>query len=306
MKNALVWNIYEKEKAEQLAMDFESAVKTGKSEKVLAYFQDTKLLRSLVVRRGENNKYFDLIEKSFNLLLEKASIDLTSNDDGLLEFLHNSDISEQVLAELENIAYHRRDKNKFFQLISIIKKFENQLENKNVLARSAHDLATWFNADGEIEKAIEENKHALELARKYEEPVIELKSKFGITYNKHKLKSRLRAEDFLNYSSELKKNGLDYDSVRAKIEAAKALCASALKQEKNQKESGLSKAKDIALEALKEAKDIQYPNAEILARKVLGEIYSELGEKRKAKSYQKGGEKLKGDFPCKNGQLLTK
>lgn len=302
MGNQIVWEIYPYEKTESLVQRLEEALREDNPEEIVDYLRDAKFLRSMVVARGNKNYYFNILVEAFSLLIKdslKTNFFWDRADLSLINVLHKKNIPEQILNELAHIAFHLRDKKTFFDIWKFIERNRDHFENKRVYVRAIHDLASWHSVHGDKELARKENKQALELARKEKEPIIETKAKFGLSYNKNELKPRELAEDFLVYAETLGKHNLGYDAVRAKIEAARAMLKWALRQDKKERKKRLLETKNIALDALKSAKDLRYPNSEILAREVLAAVYKELKEDRKVKSYGKAAGKLRKDYDYK-------
>lgn len=303
-----VWKIYTPAESAEKFAGLEQSLAAGDAEKVLGYLRDAQLLRSLIVMRGDNESYFDLLVKSFEFLLKKkmgAQISLENIEkEKLLNFVHEQGIPEQIMNELAHVAYHKRDENIFFKITQSL--LENAaVENEQVTARALHDLGSWHGTHGEAEKAIKENKKAIELARAGGDRVVEMKAKFGLSYNKDFLKPGELAKDFLELAEALEKEGLGYDGVRAKLEAAKAKLDLAGKQEKKLAEATLLSAKDLALESLKNAKDLQYPNAEIRAREILSQAYRMMKDNRKVESYGKAAGQLRDKYHYKTGLPKT-
>lgn len=295
------WKIHKQpEKTVEVVKELDEALKSQDLDSVQKILKDPETLRSLVVRRGEKNANLDLFEKGVDFLVkEKFGPDenITSVEGkDLINLVKELKLPEQILNELANVAYHKKDHTLFFKMLEDIFKNQESFINKEVFTRATHDLATWASSvEKNPQKAIEINKKLLGSTREFEQEILEKKARFGLSFDKN-IKPKEKAEDFEKISADMATLEDDYDSRRAEVEAAKAYLELAKNQEGNLRFNNLDKAKELSLEALKYSLDIGYPNLEIHARETLGKIYDEMGDKRKAESYGKKSKELREKY----------
>lgn len=290
-----LYRIEPKDKSAELVSAFKEALESRDDDAVQKILSNPEALHSLIVRVGKGGHNLKLVEEGFDLFLQsrfgkEANLAMFDAKRGseLVDFLHETGLPEQVLSELSQCAFHRGEEAKFFNILRLIYLNQERFQNQQVVARAIHDLASWHGKRQERGLAADLNKEALGAARKTGDDILEKKIRAGLSINKE-LKPRDRADDLTKYAEELKAKGVTYDAARLKVEAALSLLELARRQRGSMKEEGLGRAKEIALEdGLKEAVEIDYPNAEILAREILADIYKETGDARKEKSYRAG------------------
>jgi hypothetical protein len=290
-----IYGIAGKDKSIELVSELEEAVKSQDSDAVQKILSDPEALHALIVRIGEGGHNLKLVENGFDLFLQsrfgkEASLVMFDAKRGpeLIDFLHETGLPEQVLNELSHAAFHRGEEAKFFNILQLIYLNQERFQNQQVVARAIHDMASWHGKRRERGLAADLNKEALGAAQKTGDNILEQKVRAGLSINKELL-PKDRADDLIKYAEELKTKGVGYDAARLKVEAALALLDLSKRQRGSQKEESLGRAKEIALEdGLKAAVEIDYPNAEILAREILADIYKETGDARKEKSYRAG------------------
>lgn len=312
------WKIYNSEETKKKAHVLREAILKDDTKSVISFFSDAILLRSLIVMRGIKDVYYLLLQAGFKTIFTEAFPGkekvYTVSAVAVAEWLVHNNIPEQVLNELSHCAFHLRQQDEFEKIADYIIKNTSAWNNRQIVARALHDMANWKGVCGDAAAAIEGHKKAIEEARVSHEKVIEIKSRFGLSFykglikkersEKEYLKPKERADDLLVLAHELEKLGVPYDAARATIEAARALLALAMRQDGKQRKETLLRAKDLALSSLKQAKDVSYPHAEISARKILSVVYSVLGEHRKKASYRKQADELLKDFLYKTEKDL--
>lgn len=271
------WKIYDPKKNLEMALDLQKSIQNNNAEKIIEIFRDMRALRSLIVWRGENGEYLNLIMLGFKKIIDQKTnlkVDV-KNAKEIIEFLRELKIPEESLFFCAEIAYHLRDKESLDIFLKII--FENVeiLSDKRIYFRALHALASWKEViDHNSEEAIKSN---MEVAAntKESDPVYYIKAKFGLSYNKA-LSPKQKVEDFLSFAREFEKYGNIYDSFRATVEASRAMLDLSKQQGiEDIAFENLEESKKIALDSLKTAKDIGYPNLEIIACEVLSTIYLE-------------------------------
>jgi hypothetical protein len=279
------------------AGEIEAALRDGDADAIQKVLQNPEAVHGLVLRIGAKGRNLELLEQSFNFLLKTrfgAGAELSefesSKGPELIGFIREVGLPEQILTEISECAFHAGEDKKFFKILKFIYLNQEHFQNQQVVARAIHDMASWQGTHQHKETAISLNQEALGMARKTGDVILERKVQAGLSINKT-LPPRLRAEDLVKIATELelKEKGVDYDAVRLRIEAAGALLELAKRQTGSLREENLIKAKNLALEqGLKGVMEIDYPKAEILARRILTDIYEELGDKKKSTSYAAG------------------
>jgi hypothetical protein len=312
------WQIYSSEETKKKAHDLREAILKKNLESIAVLFSDTVFLRSLVVMRGIKDVYYLSLQSGFEMLFKKSFVGKENIYDvpalEITAWLQKEKMPEQILNEISHCAFHLRQQEEFEKIVGFIIENASAWNNRQIVARALHDMANWKGVCGDAAAAIEGHKKAIEEARASHEKVIEVKSRFGLSFykglikkegsDKEYLKPKERAEDLLALANELEKLGVPYDAARATIEAARALLALAMRQDGAQCKETLLHAKDLALSSLKQAKDVSYPHAEISARRILSVAYSVLGEHRKKASYRKQADELLKDFLYKTEKDL--
>lgn len=258
-----------------LAEKIKIALKDENLDKIYEFLQDQKATKSFVIARGENNNFLNLISESFQIIMKKNEI--ASWDDNFEQFiklLHDKKIPEMVLYDLISVYYHKRESKSFLSLTETVLKNKNLLKHQTVYFGILHAYASWQEA---VEKkfglSIEKNTEVILGIDKKIDKHLYLKAKFGITYNKELLPKQ-KIIDFLMLADDLMEINNFPDAFRAIIEAGRAYLDLARQQGiKQEVFSTLDNAKDISLKALKIAKDIKYPNLEIIATEIMSDIY---------------------------------
>lgn len=117
--------------------ELDEALKSQNQDEIKKLLQEPDTLRSLVVRRGKQNKNYKILLDGFNLLTKEkfgpGENLMSMNGEKLIDFLHEANLPEQILAEITDIAYHTRNPELFFKYIRIIIKGKDQLENKEII-----------------------------------------------------------------------------------------------------------------------------------------------------------------------------
>lgn len=270
------WGIYGFEKNLVIAEELKASIENNKTEKIIELFRDIIAIRSLIVWRGLEGSFLELVSEGFEKILNANNIKLEVEEGAdIITFLQKKEISEEVIHLLGEIAYHQRNKELLYKTKDILTENRNLLKSDKAYFRALHTLATW--KEGVEHDSEESLKLNMEVIRNIKEsdPIFYLKAKTGMTYNKTLLPKQ-KVADFLQNSKELLILGDGYDAFRVKVEAARAMLDLARQQgvEDIAFES-LDKAKHIALDSLKIAKDIGYSNLEIVASETLESIYRE-------------------------------
>lgn len=271
------WEIYDPNKNLEIALVLSKSIQEKNIQGIIEIFRDMKALRSLIVWRGENGECLKLIAVGLKEIISQKNdlkIDI-ENGKEIIEFLRELKIPEESLLFCVNAAYHLRDKENLDVFLGIIFKNVEILIDKRIYFRVLHILASW-------KEAVEHNsKESIKLNMevvantKESDPVYYIKAKFGLSYSKP-LAPRQKVEDFLYFAKEFKKYGNIHDSFRATAEASRAMLDLSKQQGIEDIAFGnIEKSKEIALIALKIAKDVGYPNLEIIASDILSAIYLE-------------------------------
>ena len=287
------WGIHaSSNETDEILQRLEDSVQSADQAGIIDIIKDPVNLRSLIVRRGEKQKAHKLLAVSFESLLKdccKFGMENLKNDDGrLILYLREHGIPEQYLNEMTHAYYHLDEKAKFDILINYILANEGMFRDREVPVRALHDLASWkATKENNISDAIELNKRVIEESRKQGFCVLEKKATFGLAYQKD-IKQKNKISGFEEVSKDLgDKHGDPYDALRGQIEKNWSLLRYSRFKSGNLKEELLLKAKNGALDCLKQSIEMRYVNAEMLSSKLLSEIYRDLGDDRKADSYEK-------------------
>lgn len=270
------WGIYGFEKNSEIAEKLKKAIDKENIDDISKILSDGIAVRGLIVWRGPGNNFLQLVRTGFEKVLIKNNIPFDiKNGKKIIDFISKAGIPEETIHFIGEIAYHQRDK----ELLELIK--EILIDNRNCLRsqkfyfRFLHTLATWNEA---VEKNSEESLRLnLEVVKNIKEsdPVFYFKAKTGMTYSKDLLPKQ-KVVDFLHNASELLLLGDGYDAFKVKVEASRAMLGLAKQQGVEEIAfKSLEDSKQIALDSLRIAKDIGYPNLEIVASESLEAIYKE-------------------------------
>lgn len=268
------WVIYNFDQNQELVFSLQKYLKNNEVKKIIEFFKDFKAIRSLIVWRGSEGEYLKLVITGFDEILKYLQVDY-GDSKKIIQEIKKLNISEEVLFFCVEAAYHLRDKERFDLFCNIILENKDILNEKRVYYRVLHHLASWKEAiEHKTEESIELNMEVIANTKDID-PVFYLKAKFGLSYNKS-LAPKQKAKDFLNLVEEFKKYNDLPDSFRATVEAARAILDLSRQQGVDDIAfENIDYAKGIALESLKIAKDIGYPNLEIIAGEVMSSIYQE-------------------------------
>ena len=270
------WGVYDNNKTELIKVQLKKAIIDKNTEVIIQIFNDLKGLQSLRISRGQNSENFVLILNAFNTLLENKGYSLNIDNSALVLKYIQGLMSESILWFTISAAYHLREREMFFAILEMVKKEKDNLNDNSLYYWIMHDYASWLEAvEGDSEKALAIN---LEVAKETEalpDQTLYFKARTGITYNK-KLTPKQKAEDYLFYAENFFRLNQVYEVFRLIIEASKAYLDWSKQQGVNNEGfKRLNQAKELALLSYKIAKDISYPNLEILSSEVLGFVYRE-------------------------------
>lgn len=278
-------------------MELKSFIETKDGTRIKAVLQDTINLRSVVIQRGAKGSAHKVFQQAFEFLVEekfgkgKSVIELTAGE--LIDFLHVEKLPEQILNSIESIAFHSEDKGMFFGVVEKIIQNQELFFDRETVLEAYHDLASWKSSyENDKIKAIELNKAVLAECEKIGAETLRKKALFGIAHNKQ-VKFKHKVERFKKVSEEFgdRDNAL-YNKLRTEIAHAENLLLYAKLKTGLHKSELLKEAKEKTLKALKESIATGYLKAEMKTSELLGEIYAEAGDERKAKSFQKRAETL--------------
>jgi len=308
-------NIYKYKKTIEQGETLKKAVDDFDIKKIQNIFSDSITLRSLVLARGENNSFLNLIVSGFlfflndnNLLIQKSS-----DQEKIIKIIQEKIGNEEVLVFVSSVAYHLRDKDLFNLIFETVKKNKDILKQQNIYYWILHNVSSWQETvEDNSEESITLNKEIISNISQKSNTLLWLKAKVGLTYSK-KILPKQKVDDYLTLVEQFRKIGYLYEVYRVEVEAARALVDLSRHQSEDELVfANLEKAKDIALEAFKVSKDIAYPNLEIISALILAYIYQERynksrnanqeiqkkykNDKRKADSYNKQAEEFRAIF----------
>lgn len=248
--NQIVWAAYTASKTREIASRIDEITadlelgETGYSE-LISILGDAKAVRSMVVERK-----LETLKKGFDLILlnetnSESLLDL-DNIQPLAEALQKHNISDQLIGELTDVAYHEEDEQMMFRLERLA--FEHpKVVSPIVIEKIRHNLATWeseINSDPEA--SITLNKEVLALERKKGEkkdPILESKAMYGLTTNKGKVGE-----------AEPVKHTVNSQNFEAKQDVLKTYLALSQIQAQEQEWTGsmvsVEKSYDVALELI--------------------------------------------------------
>lgn len=268
------WEVFNIEEIDKIAENFSNAVKQKDLDEISRMMQDRKVLRSLIVSRGAEGCNLKMILNGLEILLASKNMKLDESVEKVLNVLQIYKISPDFIYLFAETAFHLRESVLFEKLSKIVFSQKEKIGDK-AFYYMLHTDASWQAAKCcDSEKALAENLETINWAKK-NDPVLYLKAKFGLTYNK-KLLPKDKARDFNEIAEQMENYGDLVDAFRAKSESARSYLDIAKQQWIDDIAfDSLEYAKEIALEALRIAKTLGYPNLEINASEVLGGIYAE-------------------------------
>jgi len=288
------YKVADQENVRRAKQDLSEALAGGDEAAVRKALENPEKINALVMQIGQAGGNLKSLEQAFNKLLvtrfgvgmELAELAPEKGPE-LLSFLREMGLQEQILTEMSQCAFHSNQEDKFFKIIRLIYVNQEYFQNQQVVARAIHDMASWQGSHHNQDEAVRGNQKALGMARETDDQILVVKAQAGLSINK-KLLPRLKADDLIKLADVLEGKGVNQDAIRLRVEAASALLELAKRQKTGSlHEENLTMAKVLSLGGLKEAINIDYPKAEILAREVLADIYDELDNKRQSDSFRK-------------------
>lgn len=319
MDKELNWKIIKQKSRIEPIGQLNEALASNDKEEVQKILQDPELLRTLVVDRGEQDKNYDLLLDGFKMLIQEKFgaqnkiFDIENNK--ILQFIREYKLPDQILGELTDIAYHKRDTAMFFKLLNIIADNKKLIDNE-IYNRAMHNLATWeASVAQDKSKSLKINQKVMRQAQTQGQEELALKAKFGVIHNRP-LKIRNKAQNYDAIAKSMKDIGHDYDAINANIEAARAYFGLAKLQKEGEiylqgeiASDNIDLARKLAFNALKEAETLSYPNAQIKACSTLAKIYKERGNKKLkdpkyARRYAQKAQELEKKYKYKTKEYL--
>lgn len=242
--------------------------------KNIIFLKNTKKVYGLYYNRENRDKNLLFISDSFFTFLKnnKLSLDLKKGK-SITNLLAENKISDEIFIILSGIAYHLRDKKLFDSISKFVLKNKKELSSK-VYYRILHNMATWQSAEEKrSDIAIKYNLEVISNYKIHKDRGLYLKARHGLTRDK-KLLPIQKAKDYLKIAEGFREEKDYYEEIRSLLEAGRSYLDLAKQQGFELIAfQNLSKAKEIVLRSLKEAKDLKYSNVELLAYKILKEIY---------------------------------
>jgi hypothetical protein len=291
------WKIHEKPKQTVEIVDsLSEALKSRDVYTVQKILQDPENLRSMVERRGavenhgEDSKSHKHFQESFDLLFKEkfGEVDIYHvNESEVVDFIHEYQLPEQILAEYLDIAYHKRDEVLFNRLKSIILENKEKFKNQSIIPRYYHNLATWQTMiEKNEEKAKDSQREAKIGAIATKDEVLDKKT----NYPRPGLKAKDRIEGYNKTIAGMEALDHRYDAMRARVDEALARVELAHRQKGTKqfelRTEHLDIAKKLALTAYDYSLAQDIPNLEVMALEALSKIHDEMGEMRSARQYR--------------------
>lgn len=280
-------------RTEQVNFELENFLKDKNLEGVVSILKDPCNARSFITRRGQRNKYIENLLSGFSFIFGvKNWKELEFNANGL-DIIHRENIPEELLVEIMAAAYRFRHEKIFFDIYHTVINNENKIKDAKIVAGIYHEQASWLaEINNDWNGAIEANKKAINLTKKFEMKLLKNKILFGLSLNKGRrhvaqIKPKERITDFTRFADIFRDMNDDHDAVRADLEKIKAMIELAVRKERGEKVKILEEALNFAKKAQVETKKMEYPNALIIAKELLEDIYLELGLENIALKYKK-------------------
>jgi len=280
-------------RTKEVNFELENFLKDKNLEGVISILKDPCNARSFITRRGQRNKYIENLLSGFSFVFGIENWkDLEFNANSL-DTVHRENIPEELLVEIMAAAYRFRHKKLFFDIYHTVINNENKIRDSKIVAGIYHEKASWLaEINNDWDGAIEANKKAINLTKKFEMNLLRNKILFGLSLNKGRrqiaqIKPKERITDFARFADIFRDMNDDHDAVRADLEKIKAMIELAVRKERKEKMEILEEALSFAKKAQVETKKMEYPNALIISKELLENIYSELGFENMALKYKK-------------------
>lgn len=289
----MVWKNLDKNSGIEVFGSLGEALKSRKVDEVQKILQNPEVLRTLILNRGKGNKNMNMLEDGFAMLLEARygqSDIFELNDEDIINLVHEVGLPEQILAELTDAAYHKRNeeskygKIRFLRLVSAVLENEELIQNKEVINKIFHNWATWKKeAEKDEEGALSLNKKVLSMS---EDDILLLKAKMGLVVHK-KIKPSEKASDYEKIAVGMEAKNHLYDANRAKIEEAKvrlkiAENISRISRNRSEFINQMEQVRKLAESTLEYAEEFGYANLEILSLEVMAQYLDLVKENQKA------------------------
>lgn len=326
------WTICSKKDLDNIIKLLQVSVEKNNINELENIFRNKPALRSLILMRGENDIYLDLLDRAFFILLNNKNLALKKESlDDILFWFKDRNISEDVIGFMADVFFHKRDKEKLDNIFRLVAGNRDKFKNDYIYYWILHTKATWLSVvENDFEGSIKYNSEVI-TGTKDSEKILYFKAKFGISASKI-LMPKQKIRDMKEIADNLFELGNIHDAFRARIKIAKFILDLSLQQGvKDIAFENLEEAKRMALATLKFSKDVAYTNLEIISSEVLAKIYfqraKKIGvikdrlknnennkilldiykkyypiskdDKRKSKSYQKNAEALRAKYNYK-------
>jgi hypothetical protein len=270
----------------EIVDNLESFLAENKIDDIKKFLSNSTIRSSLVYDRGRKNKNQLLFLDSFNSILEKESSGdnlITIDGQRLIEIVHSNNIPEETLLDLVSIAYHIRDEKLFYKLINeVILENRDKFREQLIIDYAEHHLATWKGIV-EMNKAEMLSMNDI-IKNRTEDENLRIKADYGRTFSSENIKVPEKIGIFKDKILPGLENENNFrDAIRAKQEIATLYLVKAKNIKNNSGKNDISSKNEIdnlveeiikiSQETLDSSKEIAYSNAEIIAFRLLADVY---------------------------------
>ena len=268
----------------EVVQELKEALASRDEEITRKILEDFKNRESLIVRKGESGENFNVLKDAMMFLVEKEfgsrNEFMETKTENIIKWIHETNLPENILSDMIAVFSHQKDELNLFRFLRIIEENAHLLKDKNIILEAEHHLASW-------EISVYDNKYAAarlnkEVLASSNDPFITNRARFGLSLSKD-VKPKDKALEFEKISAIMREIGDKHNSIRALATAAEGYLALAKREKEiksresgNLAEENFEKAKALADEAFKRAKEIDYHNAKIQAMKVLIDLFEVL------------------------------
>lgn len=294
------WEIHENpEDTKKIADKLKVFLEKKDLKGVVSILKDPYNSRSFITRRGHGNEYIENLLKGFSFVFGVENwMNLEFNEKNI-DLLHQKNIPERLLIEIMAATYRFRQEKLFFSIRNTVLNNQDKIRDAEVIAGVYHEFAAWLaEVNKDWEGAVGVNRQAIDMTKKFGFKLLENKILFGLSLNKgrrniRQIKPKDKIDDFAKFAENFRNLGDCYDAARADLEKIGAMVELAIRKNKEDRKKLLEEALKLCKKAQIEIKEIEYPNALVMAKELLSNIYLKLEKDNIAAKYKKEADNLR-------------
>lgn len=273
--------MYEPDEFDARKEQFDAGLREKGAEgdnKLKELYKDVRFARTMIIRRGPDSVHHKEFITGLNKLVASENdpdrvFDVESGEN-LIEFVHEHDLPEDVMAKMHEIYTHQRDIGRLDKMSELLNAHRGSLEDKSIYYRLMHDEATIDREEDESqEEAMNKNDIIVKETRDSEDErvkMISAKASVGTIWNNPNISDGKRAE-LLFTKADVMKNLGSSEEMRVRAAVANFLADHAEKQyqDKDAQIETVDKAIEMAVPLRADGNKLGYSTVEINALEAL-------------------------------------